>query len=338
MKDSGATSVPTHRDAGAGRLAVVPQPVPDPLARLVEDYLRSCRARGLGPKTVDGAYGYPLRHVFLPWAAREGLDSVESITHRALEGLTAELLSPERSQGRGQLSRPTVHSYLRAVNQLLRWAKSEGEAVADRAAAPLPSLPKALPQILERDEIHRLEDAATTERDRLLVRVLADTGLRVGELVGLRCDDLLVRTRGSFLLVRGKGDRDRHVPVSPQLARRLERFIGRTRPTQDAGGPSGRIFLGLRRDRRTGAYEPLTTNGVAQVVRDLGRRVGLRQVVHPHLFRHSFVTWALRRGINPIQVAEIVGHTSLAMIQRVYAHLTPQDAHDALIAALIRDP
>jgi len=337
VNNSGVTSVPGSQGARAGHLTVVPPPVPEPLARLVEDYLRSCRARGLGPKSVDSAYGYPLRHVFLPWAQREGVDSVEALTHRALEGLAAELLDPGRVQGRGQLSRPTVHSYLRAVNQLLKWAKSEGEAVAERAAAPLPSLPKSLPQILERDEIHRLEDAAASERDRLLVRVLADTGLRVGELVLLRCDDLLVRTRGSFLLVRGKGDRERHVPVSPQLARRVERYIQRTRPSTDAGGPD-RIFLGLRRDRRTGAYEPLTPNGVAQVVRDLGRRVGLRQTVHPHLFRHSFVTWALRKGINPIQVAEIVGHTSLSMIQRVYSHLTPQDAHDALIAALLKDP
>jgi integrase len=316
---------------------VVPGPAADPLARLVEDYLRACRARGLAPKTVESAYGYPLRHVFLPWSARAGLDRLEVITPRALEAFAAELLDPDRVQGRGQLSRYTVHGYLRSVNQCLRWGRQEGEPVPDRARAPLPSRPKSLPQVLERDEIERLEHLAATERNRLLVRVLADTGLRVGELVGLRCDDLLVRTRGSFLLVRGKGDRDRHVPVKPELARRLERYIQRTRPTKDAGDPD-RLFLGLRRDRRTGAYEPLNGNAVGQIMRDLGRQAGLRQTVHPHLFRHSFVTWALRQGINPIQVAEIVGHTSLAMIQRVYAHLTPQDAHDALIAALLKDP
>ncbi len=337
MNDSGPTPVPHRRGDYQGRLALVAPPAPDHLARLVEDYLRSCRARGLGPKTIDSAYGYPLRHVFLPWAKREGIEDIEGLTHRALEGFTAELLDPGRTQGRGPLSRPTVHSYLRAVNQLLKWAQAEGEPVADRAAAPLPSLPKSLPQILERDEIRKLEDAAANERDKLIVRVLADTGLRVGELVQLRREDLLIRTRGSFLLVHGKGNRERHVPVSPQLARRLERYIGRTRPATPPDLPAW-IFVSLRRDRRSRAYEPLSPNGVAQVVRDLGRRVGLRQIVHPHLFRHSFITFALRRGINPIQVAEIVGHTSLSMIQRVYSHLTPQDAHDALIAALLKDP
>ncbi len=319
------------------QLEVVPEAPADPLRRLVEDYLRSCRARGLAPKTVDSAYAFPLRSVFLPWAARAGLDRLESITPRALETLAAELLDPERVQGRGPLSRYTVHGYLRAVNQCLRWGRQEGEPVPDRAAAPLPSRPKGLPQVLDRADIERLEHLASTERDRLLVRILADTGIRVGELVGLRCDDLLVRTRGSFILVRGQGDRDRHVPIRPELARRLQRYIERTRPSKDAGDPD-RIFLALRRDRRTGAYEALNSNAVGHIVRDLGRRAGLRQTVHPHLFRHSFVTWALRRGINPVQVAEIVGHTSLSMIQRVYSHLTPQDAHDALIAALLKDP
>ena len=107
------------------QLEVVPEAPADPLRRLVEDYLRSCRARGLAPKTVDSAYAFPFRSVFLPWAARAGLDRLESITPRALETLAAELLDPERVQGRGPLSRYTVHGYLRAVNQCLRWGRQE---------------------------------------------------------------------------------------------------------------------------------------------------------------------------------------------------------------------
>lgn len=89
----------------------MPEAPADPLRRLVEDYLRSCRARGLAPKTVGSAYAYPLRSVFLPWAARAGLDRLESIAPRALETLAAELLDPERVHGRGPLSRYTVHGY-----------------------------------------------------------------------------------------------------------------------------------------------------------------------------------------------------------------------------------
>jgi integrase len=64
--------------------------------------------------------------------------------------------------------------------------------------------------------------------------------------------------------------------------------------------------------------------------------VGAKRV-HPHLFRHSAVTFMLQRGMNPLLVAQMLGHTSLAMIQRVYAHLTPTDAHQALMQALRTD-
>ncbi|MHB8555296.1 MAG: tyrosine-type recombinase/integrase, partial [Candidatus Dormibacteria bacterium] len=164
-------------------------PAPSPLARCVEDYLTSCRARGLSPKTLENSYGYPLRHVFLPWAAREGLAAPSDISGRALEKLAAELL--DEGGRRGPLSRHSVHTYLRSVNQCLKWARAEGEAVPERAVAPLPSRPKNLPEVLSREQIATMEAAAATERDRLIIRLLADTGMRVGELVGLRTGDLL---------------------------------------------------------------------------------------------------------------------------------------------------
>ncbi len=67
------------------------------------------------------------------------------------------------------------------------------------------------------------------------------------------------------------------------------------------------LFVGLRRNASTGDYEPLTPSGVQQLVRVLGQRVGLPQRVYPHLFHHSFVTWALAQGMNPVQRAEVVG-------------------------------
>ncbi len=56
--------------------------------------------------------------------------------------------------------------------------------------------------------------------------------------------------------------------------------------------------------------------------------------VYPHLFRHSYATWSLNRGMNPIMLAQVLGHSSLAMIQTVYSHLSPADAYDAMLRAL----
>jgi integrase/recombinase XerD len=180
--------------------------------------------------------------------------------------------------------------------------------------------------VLSREEIGRLEDAAKTERDKLIVRVLADAGLRVTELTGLRTNDLIERDRRVYVRVRGKGDRERDVPVMPQLGRRLRRHIERARARDTT---SDRVFLGLRRGR-SGDHEPLTRSGIDQLIRLLGEEAVLEKRVHPHLLRHSFATWALTRGMNPVQLAQIMGHSSLAMIQNIYAHLTPQDAYAAL--------
>jgi integrase/recombinase XerD len=293
------------------------------LERLVEEYLAACRARGLAIRTVREAYRYPLHEVFLPFCAQEGIEEPGQVTARVLDRLTTRLL--DDGGRRGALSKFTVASYVRSINAFLSWARREGE-VAEGVKAQAPKLPRRLLDVLSREEIGRLEDAAKTERDKLIVRVLADAGLRVTELTSLRVNDLIERDRRVYLRVRGKGDRERDVPVMPQLGRRLRRHVERGRPR---GTVSDRVFLGLRRGR-SGDHEPLTRSGIDQLIRMLGEEAGLEKRVHPHLLRHSFATWALTRGMNPVQLAQIMGHSSLAMIQSVYAHLTPQDAYLAL--------
>jgi integrase/recombinase XerD len=301
-----------------------------PLQQLLDDYTASCRARGLSARTVDGAYGYPLRHVFIPFCNEEGITEPGQITGRLLDRLSAQLLERDSHRGR-PMSKHTVHSYMRAINHFLGWASTEGEPVT--AKAQLPRLPKQLVDVLSREEIQKIEDVAKPERDKIIVRTLADTGIRVGELVALRPSDLLAQGRSQYLKIRGKGDRDRLVPLPPMLYRRLRRYADRGRP-QDTN--SDRLFLGLRRSP-LGTYDALTTSGVNQLLRLLAGTAGIKKRVHPHLLRHSFATWALTRGMNPLTLAQILGHTSLVMIQNVYAHLTPADSYDALLKVLADD-
>lgn len=95
------------------------------LQRLVEDYLADCRARGLSPKTLRDAYGYPLQQVFLPWCTEQGLIEAGHLSSRTLNRFTSDLL--ERGGRRGPLSRHTVDTYVRNVNLFLNWARREGE-------------------------------------------------------------------------------------------------------------------------------------------------------------------------------------------------------------------
>ncbi|MDB5067864.1 MAG: phage integrase family protein [Chloroflexi bacterium] len=135
--------------------------------------------------------------------------------------------------------------------------------------------------------------------------------------------------RRTFLRVRGKGAKERMVPLTPALARRVERAVRGL--ATDAS--SDRLFLALRRTPG-GDFAALTLSGILQLLRSATQRAGITKRVHPHLLRHSFATEAMRRGMNPIQLSQILGHNSLRMIERTYTHLNVTDAYDAMIKLL----
>lgn len=69
------------------------------------------------------------------------------------------------------------------------------------------------------------------------------------------------------------------------------------------------------------------------MIRNAAEKAGITKRVYPHVLRHSFATWQLSRGMNPVQLAEILGHSSLTMIHAVYSHLSPVDAYEAMLRA-----
>src|SRR5260370_8590373 len=162
-----------------------------PIPRLVEDYLADARARGPSPSCLSQLYGSPLRSVLIPWCSKHCIESGEGLDRRALNSLSTHLL--DVGGKRGPLSRHSVHTYMRAVNRLLTWAEAEGQGGG--AKAQLPKLPKKLVDVLGPDEIERMEDAAKTERDNLIVPLIPHTGLRAGEPIGLRVSARCERDR-----------------------------------------------------------------------------------------------------------------------------------------------
>lgn len=302
---------------------------------LVGDYLAAVRARGLSPKTID-VYENALRRVLLPFCAERGIREPGELDSKALDRLSTHLLTEPGSKGR-PLSRTSVRSYLGTIGHFLAWAREEGE-LPEGARIKRPSAPQRVLDVLTRSEIARLEDAAEVERDKLIIRILADSGMRLSELTGLRTGDLVEQGRYRFVRVRGKGrggqNQERLVPLAPALWSRLRRYAERGRP-RDVG--TDRIFIARR--RRDGNYAPLDPRAVQDMVRFAGERAGLSQRVHPHLLRHSFATWCLQspRNMNPLQLQKILGHSDLTMITRTYSHLVASDTAEALMAALRAD-
>src|SRR5580700_1353356 len=185
----------------ARRLAIVTPPTPTELELSVADYLASVKARGLSQRTIEH-YESVLHRLFLPFLAGEKVTAPAQINQRVLDRLSAHLL--DTGGPRSALSRHSVASYLRAIGSYVKWARSEGEITADARPQSV-KLPRRVMIVLTRQEIQRIEDAATDERDKLIVRVLADCGLRLSELLGLTVADLIEQSdRSRYLRVHGK--------------------------------------------------------------------------------------------------------------------------------------
>lgn len=306
-------------------LRVLKTSTPSDLTRLADDYLNHCRARGLSPRS-EHQYTYSIRSVLLPWCEREGITEVGQLDRRAVDRFTSELLG--RTTRAGQLlSRHTVATYVRPIRLLLHWASREGEAV--KAMPQLPRRGQPARDVLSRAELDQLEQAMQKERDKVIIRVFADCGLRLEELTRLTAGDLIRGGRQAHLRVHGKRDRSRDVPVPPNLVRRLDRLIA-ARPEERS---TDAIFLAHRRGP-FGDYEPLTKGGVYQVVKHAVARAGITKRVFPHLLRHSWMTEMLRRDMNSVQLSFIAG-ASPEVIAACYAHLTKEDAYNSMIRALM---
>lgn len=300
---------------------------PSPLQRLVDDYLANCSARGLSMRTIDRAYGYSLHAIFLPWCQTEGITQLTQLDRRAVDRFSSSLVNHRKVDGE-PLSKYSVHTYVRPVRQMLTWASSVGEEVS--AKPQLPRRSKPIRDVLSREEIDAMERVMLSERDKLIIRVFADCGLRLDELTKLRASDIVRSGRVAFLRVLGKRARVRDVPVMPQLLRRLER-LSESRPKDRS---TDRLFLSRRRSSHC-QYEPLTESGVYKVVTDAAKIARIQKRVFPHLLRHSWMTEMLRNGMNPIQLSIIAG-ASPEVIASCYTHLTKDDAYEAMLRVLTK--
>lgn len=300
------------------------------IAQAIDDFQTYCRVRRqLSPRTTKNYYGYPLRSVFLPWCESRGIATVEALEPKVLDAFTLAL--EERITPKGDPIKPATRlAYLKALRHFLAWAKEHGsEVVPERVG--LPRLRRQHKDVLSDQEMQELEDAARTERDKLLIRLMVETGMRIGEVVSMRVDDLVERERRYyFARIRGKTG-ERMPPISTPLYRRLRAYAaGKT------GRPKTRdthLFMAERR-RAHGDYEPLTTTGIYRAIRDAADRAELdRSRVHPHLLRASAITRMCAAGMHPALVSTICG-VSVGVIAMHYSFPTQAQQWEAAQKAL----
>lgn len=214
-----------------------------------------------------------------------------------------------------------------SLRQFLRWLELDGRLAADVSARiEVPSPGVALPAVLSVAEMEALlgacEPAEAPDeparrrgiRDRALLELAYGAGLRVSELLGLRLGDLDARER--WLRVRGKGGKDRIVPVGAPAVAAVQRYLDQVRPHW-AGRRAGDVLFLTHR----GAG--MTRVGFYKLVRRLAVAAGLgerRPPVGPHTLRHTFATHLLQNGADLRAIQELLGHASIGTTQ-IYTHV-----------------
>jgi integrase/recombinase XerD len=191
-----------------------------------------------------------------------------------------------------------------------------------------PKLGRKLPEVLTIEEIDSLLaaiDLSKNEghRNRAMLETLYSCGLRVSELVGLRFSDLFFEE--GFIRVIGKGNKERLVPVSPQVQKEIDIYQQHIRNHLNIQkGSENIVFL-----NRRGAQ--LTRVMVFTIIKNLAESIGLKKNISPHTFRHSFATHLIEGGANLRAIQEMLGHESITTTE-VYTHLDQRFLRDAILS------
>ena len=268
-------------------------------------FLESLRSeRNASPHTLR-AYGNEL-HRFAVYLGPEM--RWKDVDHVTIRGFLSHL----HSSG---LSKVSVSRALAALRSLYKWLAREGMVKQNPAKlVSTPRLPKKLPRVPTTEELNGLlngempEGAAFPERDRAIFELLYGCGLRNSELVGIELDD--IEEANGVILVRGKGKKQRYVPLDGAAAEALAAYrVARQKLLGQANKATRRLFI----NRRGG---PLTTRSVGRIVKHIAVARGLPPDIHPHTLRHAFGTHMLAEGADLRAIQELLGHERLSTTQK----------------------
>jgi integrase/recombinase XerC len=303
-----------------------------PLNALVEEYLRVlANERGASAHTLR-AYQRELHGFAAFQVERYGKkQSVDRIEHTHIRAYLGSLYE------RG-LSKASAARALAAVRSWFKWLARAGYVPQNAASlVATPRLPKHLPRVPSIEQMNQAVDsvdpgaASWPTRDKAILEVLYGCGIRNAELTGLNLND--IHWANEAILVRGKGQKQRLVPLGDAAAQALRTYLAERSARLAASGkakgnatPALFVNLQLRGLGKEDGGSPsgqarLTTRSVGRIVKRIAIQRGLSADVHPHTLRHAFGTHLLEEGADLRAIQELLGHERLSTTQR-YTQLT----------------
>ena len=310
------------------------------LKKAINGFLQFKTAEGLSPTTLEH-----YRHILDLWMERQPDVDITKVTSKDIrDHLTYMRLeyTPRRITGGNdrKLSSKSIRNIYVAFSAFFRWAKDEFDIPSPMVNVPSPksTSPEIIP--LSKDEIERLlkvcdscDEAktdlrrkftmrrATARRDRAIILVLLDTGLRASELCSLTVEDVELKT-GKVIIRHGasggaKGGKGRTVYLGKTARKAVWRYLV---DREDGEEPYAPLFT-------TKTNRPLNKGALLQVIRALGAKAGIKRC-YPHRFRHTFAITYLRSGGDLFTLKSLLGHASLDMVEH-YARVAEVDVAQA---------
>jgi len=232
------------------------------------------------------------------------------------------------------LTKASAARALAAIRSWFKWLAKEHKLAQNPAVlVSTPKLPQHLPRVPSMEEVNGLlnsmegggadardEAVAWPERDRMIFELLYGCGIRNSELVGIDMAD--IQWKNDAILVRGKGRKQRYVPLGDEAAVAMRAYLPLREARLRAAGKALLVSEGpLVTNLRMRGSARLTTRSVGRIVKQIALSRGLAADVHPHTLRHAFGTHMLEEGADLRAIQEMLGHERLSTTQR-YTHLT----------------
>jgi integrase/recombinase XerD len=280
--------------------------------------------RGLSTNTV-AAYTRDLDS-YIAWLNTQGVSEPSEISRAHVSGYV-QWLAMRAHHPLTVSSQSRVLSSIRSFHRFMVDEKIvDSDVTVDLAQ---PKVPKRLPKAITVEQMNSLLAATEGDdpvriRDRALLELLYATGARVSEAVGLNLDD--VTGHDGVLRLRGKGGKQRIVPLGSFARSALDDYLIRVRPQYSVRGRSTpALFLGPRGDR-------VSRQSAWLIIRAAAERANLEKLISPHTFRHSFATHLLAGGADVRVVQELLGHSSVATTQ-IYTMVTADTLRETYVTA-----
>lgn len=324
----------------------------------IQRFLNHCKKRGLENNTIS-TYAYRLVD-FWRWLEQQtlnwtefDLDKFGDFVHWYLMGGNVEVISEDVRETMSQRSAKTVNLTVTAIQELYTYHAFEGRVDEKRFTKLVGGMgkrggflkgivkstpekrkrikikePKKFPGCLTDDEVATLANACTTYRDRLIIMLLRETGVRRGELLGLSLEDVEnLDSKGRIRIVRRQNNpnnakvkgMEREIPIlcnRKAVQETFNAYLLEEYPSEASKLGHGMLFVSLEGKHKGKAMSLIRLN---KLFDQLYKRTGIK--AHPHLMRHTFATRMLQAGYGDRYIQQILGHSSITTTKDIYSHI-----------------